>query len=152
MKVSVNPRYAYAVHAVLLLLYGVLIYFSYFTLSIINNLTQASVNTIYTEVDSAYLSNLLFVGLSALLANIYYWQSGFVKLFWLCLFYFTLTTIAYFWLLEQLFLFEKSSGLWEGGFSVTIVVAPILILGFSVLLYVNYLIIRFAKNRKTQRA
>lgn len=151
MKVYVNPRYAYAVHAVLLLLYGVLIYYSYFTLATTNNLSQSAINLIYSEVDAAYLRNVLFVGLSALLANIYYWQSGFVKLFWLCLFYFTATTIAYFWLQEQIFIYEKATGLWEGGFSVTIIVAPVFILSFSVLLYINYLIIRFAKNRKTQR-
>ena len=88
----------------------------------------------------------LFVILS-LIAGIWYWRSNKAIMFYVTAVYITLAVAGYFYVEEALFVFKKRHGLWEGGFSTTVIAAPIVILLNNLVLLTYYLILKAVRRR-----
>lgn len=106
----------------------------------------------YRRADNAFEIHFYSGFLFVILANIYYWQKGNVIFFFTTVFYAGITSWAYFWLLEELFIFKKQNGLWKGEFSLSYfgVIGTVFI--YIVGLSINYAIISYLRNKKAKTA
>lgn len=104
------------------------------------------------RADVAYYLSIYSTLVFALLANIYYWQTGKLRFLWITQLYFSITNIAYYWLLEERFLFKKANGLWRGEFSLTYIGSVFFIIICAFGLAINYSVIRYFRNQKIKTA
>ena len=113
---------------------------------------DSAVAEAYRRADASFEIHFYSGFLFIILANIYYWQKGNIIFFFTTVFYAGITSWAYFWLLEELFIFKKQNGLWKGEFSLSYfgVIGTVFI--YVVGLAINYAIISYLRNKKAKTA
>jgi hypothetical protein len=121
---------------------------------LLNKVSPADMAVVELDVRADVAYNISFNStiLFIILANVYYWQTGKHRFFWITLLYFSITNIAYYWLLEERFHFKKANGLWRGEFSLTYIGAVFFIIICALGLAINYSVIRYFRNQKPKTA
>jgi len=151
MKFQLNAWYLYSIIALSLLSSLVAIGVGHMLLHKVSPVEDA-VRECTERADVAYYLSLYSTLVFVLLANVYYWQKGKTLFFFITFLYYGITTIAYYWLLEERFHFKKANGLWHGEFSLTYIGAVFFIIICALGLAINYSVIRYFRNQKIKTA
>lgn len=151
MKFELKAWHIYVLQALSLVWFLLVIFIGNLLLNSVSPADMAVIE-LHRMADTAFYISWGSTILFTLLANLFYWQNGQHRFFWLTLLYFSITNIAYYWLLEECFLFKKANGLWRGEFSLTYIGAVFFIILWATALVINYAVIRHLRKRKAQTA
>ena len=111
-------------------------------------------STINLRVDILESKGIIFnrvvnLGVLAMLliSNAVYWCNKNAAYFLLTIIFAAIFTASYFEFEEQIFIFKKANGLWEGGFSMTYIFGIVQILMFILFVSINYWVIKKYRNK-----
>ena len=101
------------------------------------------------ESKGIIFNRVVNLGVFAMLviSNIIYWCNKNAAYFLLTIIVAAIFTAAYFEFEEQIFIFKKANGLWEGGFSMTYMFGIVQILVFTLFVLINYWVIKQYRNK-----
>ena len=78
-----------------------------------------------------------------LISNVVYWCNKNAAYFLLTVIFAAIFTASYFEFQEQIFIFKKANGLWNGSFSITYLLGVFQILVFIFVVIINYWVIKY---------
>ncbi len=123
-----------------LILAAILAYFAngYVYMQDIKSVPEDKIQYLAKAADSFMLWGCMVCLASWILANVMANQSKRLDWLWLPFVFTTITALLIGYQAEDMFLFKKKNGLWEGDFSLSYIFSGLIIFGTSVVLGLNY--------------